>query len=169
MAPDGQVVSGLAGKWRAGATSFFTRRKGYAWGPRGATNAVAGRPERIVVSVVPQESTVAGLLLTGGVNIATVTGPDRARLTGHDLATAQVPTVVGLTFFNERSGRPLNDPVLRQALVGVLDRKGLANVAIGGDGTPASHLTAAGSVCHTDVAARNLPSHSAVAALGTAG
>ncbi|SCF73228.1 peptide/nickel transport system substrate-binding protein [Streptomyces sp. Ncost-T10-10d] len=159
------VLSG----YTSGGPYLFTRRKGYAWGPRGATNAAAGQPERIVVSVVPQESTVANLLLTGGVNIAMVTGPDRARLTGHGLATAQVPTVVGLTFFNERTGRPLSDPVLRQALVGALDRKGLANVAIGGDGTPASHLTAADSVCHADVAAGNLPSHGAVGALGAAG
>ncbi|MFJ3310947.1 ABC transporter substrate-binding protein [Streptomyces sp. NPDC086549] len=159
------VLSGYA----SGGPYLFTRRKGYAWGPRGATNGTPGQPERIVVTVVPQESTAANLLLTGGVNIATVTGPDRARLTGHGLATAQVPTVVGLTFFNERSGRPLSDPALRQALVGALDRKGLANVAIGGDGTPASHLTAVNSVCHADVTAGNLPSHSAVGALRAAG
>ncbi|MFD8804350.1 ABC transporter substrate-binding protein [Streptomyces sp. NPDC059597] len=159
------VLSG----YTSGGPYLFTRRKGYAWGPRGATNAVAGQPERIVVTVVPQESTVTNLLLTGGVNIATVTGPDRARLTGHGLATARVPTVVGLTFFNERPGRPLSDPVLRRALVGALDRKGLANVAIGGDGTPASHLTASDTVCHADVAGANLPSRSALRGLGTAG
>lgn len=155
--------------YASGGPYVFTRRTGYAWGPRGAGNAAPGQPERIVVRVVPQESTVANLLLTGGVNIAMVTGPDRARLTGHGLATAQVPTVVGLTFFNERSDRPLSDPVLRRALVGALDRKGLANVAIGGDGTPARHLTAPDSLCHSDVAAGNLPSHSAVRALRTAG
>ncbi|MER7715435.1 ABC transporter substrate-binding protein [Streptomyces flaveolus] len=155
--------------YASGGPYVFTRRKGYAWGPDGAGNAAPGQPERIVVKVVPQESTVANLLLTGGVNIAMVTGPDRARLTGHGLATVQVPTVVGLTFFNERSDRPLSDPVLRRALVGALDRKGLANVAIGGDGTPARHLTASDSLCHADVAAGNLPSHSAVRALRAAG
>ncbi|MER5198905.1 ABC transporter substrate-binding protein [Streptomyces sp. NPDC002755] len=156
--------------YASGGPYLFTRRKGYAWGPRGAGNATPGQPERIVVTVVPQESTVANLLLTGGVNIAMVTGPDRARLTGHGLATAQVPTVVGLTFFNERTDRPLSDPVLRQALVGALDRKGLANVAIGGDGTPARALTAPNSLCYSDVATGNLPSHSsAVRALRAAG
>ncbi|MGX1274642.1 ABC transporter substrate-binding protein [Streptomyces phaeoluteigriseus] len=155
--------------YTSGGPYVFTRRKGYAWGPGGATNAVAGQPERLVVSVVPQESTVANLLITGGVNIATVTGPDRARLTGRGLATAQVPTVVGLTFFNERSGRPLSEPGLRRALVGALDRKGLANVAIGGDGTPAGHLTAVDSVCHDDVAEGNLPSRGAVRALRATG
>ncbi|MEU1177873.1 ABC transporter substrate-binding protein [Streptomyces sp. NPDC005820] len=156
-------------RYTSGGPYVFTRRKGYAWGPGGATNAAAGQPRRIVVSVLPQESTAANLLLTGGVNIAAVTGPDRARLTGHGLATVEVPTVVGLTFFNERSGRPLSDPVLRRALVGALDREGLANVAIGGDGTPASHLTAADSVCHADLTTANLPSRSAVRALRAAG
>ncbi|GGN33983.1 peptide ABC transporter substrate-binding protein [Streptomyces fuscichromogenes] len=160
------VLSGYA----SGGPYLFTRRRGYAWGPGGAGNAAPGQPERIVVTVVPQESTVANLLLTGGVNIAMVTGPDRARLTGHGLATAQVPTVVGLTFFNERSDRPLSDPVLRRALVGTLDRKGLANVAIGGDGTPARALTAPHSLCYSDVAAGNLPSRgSAVRDLRAAG
>ncbi|MGW4566754.1 ABC transporter substrate-binding protein [Streptomyces sp. NPDC004561] len=156
-------------RYASGGPYLFTRREGYAWGPRGATNRAPGQPERIVVSVVPQESTMANLLLTGGVNIATVTGPDRARLTGHGLATAQVPTVVGLSFFNERSGRPLSDPVLRRALVGALDRKGLANVALGGEGTPAGHLTGADSVCHAAVAAGNLPSRAAVRDLRAAG
>ncbi|MEU3345429.1 ABC transporter substrate-binding protein [Streptomyces sp. NPDC006700] len=159
------VLSG----YTSGGPYVFTLREGYAWGPGGTTNTTPGQPARIVVSVVPQESTAANLLLTGGVNIATVTGPDRARLTGHGLATAEVPTVVGLSFFNEHSGRPLSDPVLRRALVGALDRKGLANVAIGGDGRPASHLTASDSVCHADVAAANLPSRSAVRALHAAG
>lgn len=159
------VLSGYS----SGGPYTFTRREGYAWGPRGATNATAGQPERIVVSVVPQESTAANLLLTGGVNIATVSGPDRARLTGRGLAEAEVPTVVGLTFFNERPGRPLSDPALRRALVGALDREGLANVAMGGKGTPASHLTARDSVCHADVAAANLPSGDPVAALDAAG
>lgn len=155
--------------YASGGPYVFTRRKGYAWGPGGADNATPGQPERIVVRVVPQESTVANLLLTGGVNIALLTGPDRERLAGHGLAAAQVPTVVGLTFLNERSDRPLSDPVLRRALVGALDRKGLANVAIGGDGTPARHLTAPGSLCHSDVATGNLPSNSAVRALHAAG
>ncbi|MBU6530330.1 ABC transporter substrate-binding protein [Streptomyces mayonensis] len=160
------VLSGYA----SGGPYTFTRREGYAWGPRGATNATVGQPGRIVVSVVPQESTVANLLLTGGVNIAMVSGPDRARLTGSGgLTAAEVPTVVGLTFFNERAGRPLSDPTLRKALVGALDRQGLANVAMGGTGTPARHLTAEDSVCHADVAAANLPSGDAQKALEGAG
>ncbi|MGE7439052.1 ABC transporter substrate-binding protein [Kitasatospora sp. NPDC001175] len=159
------VLSG----YTPGGPYVFTLREGYAWGPGGATNAAPGQPARIVVSVVPQASTVANLLLTGGVNIATVNGPDRSRLTGRGLGAVEVPTVVGLTFFNERRGRPLGDPALRRALVAALDRAGLANVAAGGTGKAATHFTATDAVCHTDLAAANLPAGDAEQALRSAG
>ncbi|MFF1789690.1 ABC transporter substrate-binding protein [Kitasatospora sp. NPDC058243] len=147
----------------------FTVREGYTWGPAGATTAEPGLPARIVISVVPQASTAANLLLTGGIDIASVNGPDRARLTDHGLATADVATVIGLTFFNQRPGRPLADPALRRALVSALDRQGLANVAVGGTGTPATDFGAQGAVCHADLAAANLPVQDATEALRAAG
>ncbi|MFI9048206.1 ABC transporter substrate-binding protein [Streptomyces sp. NPDC053427] len=155
--------------YRSGGPYVFTVRKGYAWGPGGASNGVPGQPAKIVMSVVPQESTASNLLLTGGVNMAKVTGPDRARLAGRGLTTAEVPTMVGLTFFNQRAGRPLGDPVVRRALVAALDRKGLANVAVGGSGTPATGLTATNAVCHADVAAASLPARGAARMLKSAG
>ncbi|MDH6127512.1 ABC transporter substrate-binding protein [Kitasatospora sp. GP82] len=155
--------------YTAGGPYEFTVREGYTWGPAGATTATPGLPARIVVSVVPQESTAANLLLTGGVNIATVRGPDRSRLAGRGLATTDVATVVGLTFFNQRPGRPLNDPAVRRALVAALDRQGLANVAVGGTGRPATDFGAVGAVCHSDLAAANLPVQDAAEALRAAG
>ncbi|MFB7665986.1 ABC transporter substrate-binding protein [Kitasatospora sp. NPDC056138] len=156
-------------RYTPGGPYEFTVRDGYTWGPAGATTAESGLPARIVVSVVPQASTAANLLLTGGVDIATVNGPDRTRLTGRGLAAADVATVVGLTFFNQRPGHPLADPALRRALVSALDRQGLANVAVGGTGTPATDFGAQGSVCHADLAAANLPAQDATEALRAAG
>ncbi|MFD8705387.1 ABC transporter substrate-binding protein [Kitasatospora sp. NPDC059648] len=156
-------------RYRPGGPYEFTVREGYAWGPAGATTAEPGLPARIVLSVVPQASTAANLLLTGGIDIANVNGPDRARLTGHGLATADVPTVVGLTFFNQRPGRSLADPAVRGALVAALDRQGLANVAVGGVGRPATDFGAEGAVCHADLAAANLPDRDAAEALRAAG
>lgn len=155
--------------YTVGGPYEFTVREGYTWGPAGATTAAPGLPARIVISVVPQESTAANLLLTGDVNIATVRGPDRARLTGRGLATADVATVVGLTFFNQRPGRPLADPAVRRALVAALDRQGLANVAVGGTGRPAGDFGAVGAVCHADLAPANLPAQDAAEALRAAG
>ncbi|WP_329542607.1 ABC transporter substrate-binding protein [Streptomyces sp. NBC_01358] len=147
----------------------FTVRDDYSWGPAGATTSRPGLPAHIVISVVPQASTAANLLLTGGVDIASVSGPDRTRLTGHGLTTADVATVVGLTFFNQRPGRVLADRELRRALVSALDRQGLANVAVGGTGNPATDFGAEGAVCHADLADANLPARNAVEALRAAG
>ncbi|MEU8923600.1 ABC transporter substrate-binding protein [Kitasatospora sp. NPDC048545] len=158
----------LLTRYTPGGPYEFTVREGYAWGPDGATTAEPGLPARIVLSVVPQASTAANLLLTGGVDIADVNGPDRARLTGHGLATTDVATVVGLTFFNQRPGRALADPALRRALVSGLDRQGLANVAVGGTGRPATDFGAEGAVCHADLAA-DLPAQDAAGALRAAG
>ncbi len=156
-------------RYSPGGPYEFTVREGYTWGPAGATTAEPGLPARIVISVVPQASTVANLLLTGGIDIANVNGPDRARLTGHGLSTTDVRTVVGLTFFNQRPGRPLADPALRRALVSALDRQGLANVAVGGTGRPATDLGGEDAVCHADLADANLPTRDATEALRAAG
>ncbi|PJN21417.1 ABC transporter substrate-binding protein [Kitasatospora sp. CB02891] len=156
-------------RYHPGGPYEFTVRDGYAWGPGGATTAAPGQPARIVLSVVPQASTAANLLLTGGIDIAAVNGPDRARLAGHGLAGADVATVVGLTFFNQRPGRPLADPALRRTLVAALDRQGLANVAVGGTGRPATDFGAQGSLCHADLAAANLPAEGASGRLDGSG
>ncbi|MFF2617230.1 ABC transporter substrate-binding protein [Kitasatospora sp. NPDC058046] len=156
-------------RYTPGGPYEFTVRDGYTWGPAGATTAAPGLPARIVIAVVPQASTAANLLLTGGVDIANVNGPDRARLTGHGLAVTDVATVVGLTFFNQRPGRALADPALRRALVSALDRQGLANVAVGGTGRPAGDLGAPGAVCHADLADANLPAQDGAQALRAAG
>ncbi|MFJ6215689.1 ABC transporter substrate-binding protein [Streptomyces sp. NPDC092296] len=156
-------------RYTPGGPYEFTVRDGYTWGPAGATTAEPGLPAHLVVSVVPRASTAANLLITGGVDIANVDGPDRARLTGRGLATTDVATVVGLTFFNQRPGRPLADPALRRALVSALHRQGLANVAVGGTGRPATDFGADGAVCHADLAAANLPAPDAAKALRGAG
>ncbi|MGW1229389.1 ABC transporter substrate-binding protein [Streptomyces sp. NPDC002530] len=156
-------------RYTPGGPYEFTVREGYAWGPAGATTAARGLPARLVLTVVPQTSTAANLLLTGGIEIAHVSGPDRARLDGHGLATTEVASVVGLTFFNQRPGRALSDPVLRRALVAALDRQGLANVAVGGRGSPAGDFGAVGAVCHAALADAHLPSYDAARALRRAG
>ena len=58
----------------------FSVRKGYTWGPGGATTAVSGLPAKVTVKVVTNETTAANLLLTGGLNVASIGGPDRTRL-----------------------------------------------------------------------------------------
>ncbi|MFD7868497.1 ABC transporter substrate-binding protein, partial [Streptomyces sp. NPDC059783] len=156
-------------RYTPGGPYEFTVREGYDWGPAGATTAARGLPARLVLTVVPQTSTAANLLLTGGIEIAHVSGPDRSRLDGHGLSATEVTSVVGLTFFNQRPGRALADQGLRRALVAGLDRQGLANVAVGGRGSPAGDFGAVGAVCHAALADAHLPSYDAARALRRAG
>ncbi|WP_330241890.1 ABC transporter substrate-binding protein [Streptomyces sp. NBC_00525] len=156
-------------RYSPGGPYEFTVRDDYAWGPAGATTSEPGQPARIRLSVVPQAATAANLLITGGIDIAQVSGPDRARLTGRGLAVSEVATVTGMTFFNQRPGRVLADRALRRALVSALDREGLANVAVGGTGSPAADFGARGAVCHADLADANLPAGDATDALRAAG
>jgi peptide/nickel transport system substrate-binding protein len=55
-----------------GSKYTLVLRKSYKWGPNGSTSK--GMPSKVILKVVTNETTAANLLLTGGVNIATVTG-----------------------------------------------------------------------------------------------
>lgn len=147
----------------------FSARKGYAWGPDGASTSADGLPSKIEISVVAEESTAANLLLTGGLSIATVSGSDRTRLAAADLHDVPLPLASGLTFFNQAKGRPLENAALRTGLVEALDRQEVANVVVGGKGTPGTDLRATNAVCHADVAGANLPNGDAMATLRAAG
>src|SRR6185369_9524052 len=60
-------------------------RKGYKWGPDGATTSEAGTSAFVEFRVIANETTAANLLLSGEVNAALIIGPDAARLEGKDL------------------------------------------------------------------------------------
>ena len=84
----------------------FQVRNGYRWGPNGATTAARRLPARVILRVVSNETTAANLLLTGGLNVATIIGAERARLNGRNYfrrTTIAFPTEL---FFNQRQGRP---------------------------------------------------------------
>ncbi len=147
----------------------LTVRDGYAWGPDGASTDEPGVPAKVVISVVPSEATKANLLTAGDLEIAVVAGPDQARLDAAGLFSAPIPTVAGITYFNQAAGRPLADTALRTALIEALDRQALANVAVGGEGKPATALGPANAVCHADIVDANLPEGDALDTLAAAG
>lgn len=147
----------------------FTIREGYSWGPDGASTSADGMPAKVEISVIPDESTMANLLVAGEVNIGTVSGSDRARLAAAKLLDVPVPVASGLTFFNQAPGRALENAELRKGLVEALDRQALANVVEGGQGTPGTGLRAVNAVCHADLADEHLPSGDPVATLNKGG
>ena len=141
----------------AGGPYKFTVRSGYSWGPGGAGTAEPGQPANVEVSVVQNTATVTNLLLAGRLDAAQVDGTDAARVDGHGFSTATAPTSLGMMFVNERSGHATSNPAVRKALFAALDRQQLANVIVGGHGSPAQDLTAKNAICHADLAAANLP------------
>jgi peptide/nickel transport system substrate-binding protein len=108
----------------------LTARKGYSWGPNGSTTATKGVPSTVVLKIINNESTAANLLLTGGVNAALFSGPDRQRVeSAPGVMTANVPAGTGEMFFNEDHGRPTSDPAVRQALAESVDIAALGKIS----------------------------------------
>jgi peptide/nickel transport system substrate-binding protein len=138
----------------------YTKRSGYTWGPNGATTATAGLPSKIVVQIVQNETTAANLLLSGGLNAATILGADAQRLEAQHLFSADVNAVAGEMWFNQAKGRPGADEAVRQALTSAVDLSQLAKVITSGRGTPGTTFAAfPPTACPGNSIAAALPAH----------
>ncbi len=98
----------------------FTIRKGYAWGPGGASTNAAGMPAKIVVKVVSDPTTEADLLLGGGANIASVQGLASKPLSGARLFHKSAALPLGELWFNQGSGHATATTDVRKAIVEAL-------------------------------------------------
>ena len=74
-----------------------------------------GLPDTVVIKIVPNETTAANLLLSGGANAAPFVGPEQQRLTGQKLFQRDVQAIVGELWFNQRPGLPAADEEVRRA------------------------------------------------------
>ena len=120
----------------------FQVRKGYTWGPGGATTAVDGLPAKVTLKVITNESTAANLLLSGGLNVAGVSGADRARLDkSANLFKVVSPAQPNELFFNENPGHPAANPAVRKALVQALNLNQVGTVATSGKGLKMTQLS----------------------------
>lgn len=136
----------------------FTKRAGYTWGPNGATTAEAGLPDKAIVKIVPNNTTAANLLLSGGLNAATVIGQDATRLAGAKLFAANTDAVSAEMWYNHVAGRPGSDPAVRKALTQAVDLKQLQQVITAKQGTPPTTLAAVPPVaCKGDSITAALP------------
>ncbi|WIX98543.1 ABC transporter substrate-binding protein [Amycolatopsis mongoliensis] len=151
----------------------LTRRTDYAWGPGTGQATRPGLPDRVVVRVVPDTRTAAGLLLSGELNAATITGPERQLPDAKGLAHADFVAPLGELFYNQADGRPGHDESVRRGLTQALDLARLGSVLTDGTGTPSTGMvTAAMTPCPGDTVTGNLPVHdpaAAASALDTAG
>ncbi len=138
----------------------FAPREEYAWGPDGQTMEGVGVPESVTVRVIDNQTTIANLLRSGELNLATVAGPDAARVP-EGLDSIESTNTAGEVWFNEGAGHPGADPAVREALVTAVDRKALSDVATGGSGQPSTGLiTLPPNPClEADPVGPNLPDH----------
>ncbi|KQV77621.1 hypothetical protein ASC64_01920 [Nocardioides sp. Root122] len=138
----------------------YTLREGYTWGPDGATTDEKGLPATVVVQVVENESTAANLLLSRGLNAASVSGPDAQRLDKSGLFSADSPAVAGEQWYNHADGRVTSDPDVRMALTQALDLDELQGVVTSGEGSTPTVLAANEPVaCPGDSVSGSLPAH----------
>ncbi len=146
-----------------GSSYTLTLRKGYTWGPGGATSATQGLPASVSLKVVSNMTTAANELLSGQVNISQVVGSDTQRLT--KLYSQSVYAPLGELWFNEKPGSPTADVAVRRALTQAVQLSQLGQVLSSGTGKPATGAIApALSPCKGNTIGSNLPAFDASAA-----
>ncbi|MBO0866963.1 MAG: ABC transporter substrate-binding protein [Micromonosporaceae bacterium] len=134
-------------------------RDGYNWGPGGASISTPGMPKTVRINFAANESTMANQLVSGQINAAQITGPDRARLDGAGFKRFDVPVIVGEVNFNEAAGRLFSDDQLRLAAASALNRAELAPVSTSNQGKLANNLIVEAPVqCPGDEVTGALPS-----------
>ncbi len=145
-------------KVEPGQSYTFTVRKGYRWGPNGATTDVPGTPGTVVLSVISNPSTATNLVLSGQANLAKVDGEDQVRLDSQGLDKVEVPATGAWLWFNQIGDRPTADRRVRQALVQALDLDAVVKVNTAGKGTRSTGLVALDpNPCPGDTVSGQLP------------
>jgi peptide/nickel transport system substrate-binding protein len=155
----------------AGDHYTFQVRKVYTWGPNGATTAVDGMPAKVTLKVITNESTAANLLLSGGLNVAGVSGADRSRLDKQsNLFKVVSPAQPNELFFNENAGHPATSQTVRKALVQALNLTQIGQVVTSGRGLKMTQLSLQNfTPCAGNSVAGSVPGYSPAAAKSALG
>ena len=133
-------------------------RPGYNWGPNGAATSAPGFPRSVDLRVVANDTTAANQLISGGLDVAFVDGPERERLSrDQDLVAKEAPVGVTTLMINQAPGRPGADPAVRAALVRAIDRTAMTQAGLGGFGTVADGLLLPDAPCHDAAAGVAIP------------
>ncbi len=148
-----------------GQSYMFTVRKGYTWGPDGASTSAPGTPAKVVLNVLANMTTRANLLMSGGLNVAAVKNDDEARLDAQHMHRFDQAVAGNWLWFNQLGGRPTADRRVRQALIQALDLNQVVKVNTGGRGGAATGLVSMNpSPCPGNPVAGRLPGHDVAAA-----
>ena len=136
------------------------RRAGYHWAHDGTRSDTPGVPRRIVVRIIPNQTTAANLLLAGELTAASVGGPDRRRIeaAGFTAVRSRAPAVQ--MWFNQAPGRIAADERVRRALALAIDVPQLARIGSAGLGMPPVRLAGADPMaCPTNIVSQVPPRH----------
>ena len=143
----------------------FAVRSGYNWGPNGATTAAPRLPARVVLRIVPNETTAANLMLTGGLNVAQIIGDERARLNREKLFNRISIGSPLEFFFNEKPGHPAADARVRRALIRAMNLRQVGTIATSGRGVRVTQLVRQDlTPCPGDTVTGSVPSYNTAAA-----
>jgi peptide/nickel transport system substrate-binding protein len=140
-------------------------RQDFTWGPQGITSKTPGLPETVLIKVVSNDTTAANLLVTGGLDVTNIVGPDIPRLVAdksllHSVGANHTPNTL---FINQAAGRPGADIAVRQALITAIDPKAYLAGA-GGQGKLSPSVIPVGDTCYDPSIATLVPKPSVEAA-----
>jgi peptide/nickel transport system substrate-binding protein len=127
----------------------YKLRPEWNWGPAGTTTKTMART--LIYKVVADDTTAANLLLTGGLDIAAVTGPDVDRMLANSAFQDQVqpnynPVELAFNFLPGHVTR--DDAGLRHAIVVAIDKKQFNQAAYAGRAIEATSVFRPGSECY---------------------
>lgn len=134
-------------------------RPDWRWGPNGTTSKSPGFPGRLVLKIVPNQTTAANQILTGAINMGKIFGPDVARLEADK-------SITHYTFFNFlthpivmnlAAGHPTADEAVREAIMLAVSPKDYLQAAYAGRGKLGTSLLAATANCYDANTARYYP------------
>lgn len=132
-----------------GSRYTLLRRADHRWAPEVGV-APAARPGRLQLRVSANATTTANLLVTGEVNLASITGREVERLARERSLRRVDVTLFGADalLFSQAPGRVTADRRVRQALAHAVDSNGFNRAFAFGLGTPSDTLTTASMQCH---------------------
>ncbi len=143
-----------------GDTFTVKVRPEWKWGPQNRTAQTSGFPEKIVYKSIDNDTTAANLLLTGGLDVADVAGPDITRLVAESSLAhrTQSNAVASPLLFNMQPGKTAADEAVREAIMTALDRDAYNKAAFSGLGkVPGAGFLVKGVRCYDDTLTSLIP------------
>jgi peptide/nickel transport system substrate-binding protein len=132
-------------------------RPDWHWGPPGSNPA--NMPSTLIMKIVSDDTTAANLLLTGGLTMAAIFGPDITRLNASNLYHTKITNYAGLVIsFNMAAGKLLaTDEGVREAIMTAVDPKKFNDASVFGRATVTPSIIRPGAPCYDSKTEQLMP------------